>query len=84
MALQQQIRDFVTTNFYLPEPKALDDATSLLDHGIIDSTGVLEVIMFIESTFGVTVEDSEMLPENLDSIERIAAFVAKKQVPLAA
>lgn len=84
MALQQQIRDFVTTNFYVPEPKALDDATSLLDHGIIDSTGVLEVIMFIESTFGVTVEDSEMLPENLDSIERIAAFVAKKQVPLAA
>ena len=84
MALQQQIRDFVTTNFYVPDPKALDDATSLLDHGIIDSTGVLEVIVFIESTFGVTVEDSEMLPENLDSIERIAAFVAKKQVPLAA
>jgi acyl carrier protein len=48
---------------------------------------VLEVIMFIESTFGVTVEDSEMLPENLDSIERIAAFVARKTsrpVPLAA
>ncbi len=84
MTVQQQIRDFVTTNFYVPDPKALDDATSLLDHGIIDSTGVLEVIMFIESTFGVTVEDSEMLPENLDSIARIAAFVAKKQVPLAA
>ena len=78
MALQQQIRDFVTTNFYVPDPKALDDATSLLDHGIIDSTGVLEVIMFIENTFGITVEDSEMLPENLDSIERIAAFVARK------
>jgi acyl carrier protein len=42
------------------------------------------VIMFIESAFGVTVEDSEMLPENLDSIERIAAFVARKQVPVAA
>ena len=84
MALQQQIRDFVTSNFYVPDPKALGDGTSLLDHGIIDSTGVLEVIMFIESTFGVTVEDSEMLPENLDSIERIAAFVAKKQIPLAA
>ena len=84
MALQQQIREFVTTNFYVPDPKSLDDSTSLLDHGIIDSTGVLEVIMFIESTFGVTVEDSEMLPENLDSIERIAAFVARKQIPLAA
>ena len=84
MKLQQQIRDFVTSNFYVADPKALEDRTSLLDQGIIDSTGVLEVIMFIESTFGVTVEDSEMLPENLDSIERIAGFVARKQVPVAA
>ena len=84
MELKRQIREFVTTNFYVADPKALEDSTSLLDQGIIDSTGVLEVIMFIESTFGMTVEDSEMLPENLDSIERIAAFVARKQVPLAA
>jgi acyl carrier protein len=72
------------TNFYVADPKALEDSTSLLDHGIIDSTGVLEVIMFVETTFGVTVEDSEMLPENLDSIERIAAFVQRKKIPLAA
>ena len=84
MKLQQQIRDFVTSNFYVADPKTLEDRTSLLDQGIIDSTGVLEVIMFIESTFGMTVEDSEMLPENLDSIERIAAFVARKQVAIAA
>ena len=84
MALKQQIRDFVTSNFYVADPKALEDGTSLLDQGIIDSTGVLEVIMFVESAFGVRVEDSEMLPENLDSIERIAAFVARKQVPMAA
>jgi acyl carrier protein len=85
MELRKQVRDFVTTNFYVADPKSLEDATSLLDHGIIDSTGVLEVIMFIESTFGVTVEDSEMLPENLDSIERITAFVGrKKALPIAA
>jgi acyl carrier protein len=87
MALNQQIRDFVTSNFYVADPNSLEDRTSLLEQGIIDSTGVLEVIMFIESTFGVTVEDSEMLPENLDSIERIATFVARKAsqpVPLAA
>ena len=85
MALKQQIRDFVSSNFYVADPKSLEDRTSLLDQGIIDSTGVLEVIMFIESTFGVTVEDSEMLPENLDSIERIAAFVARKTaLPIAA
>jgi acyl carrier protein len=79
MELQQQIRDFVTTNFYVADPKSLEDRTSLLDHGIIDSTGVLEVILFIETTFGVTVEDSEMLPENLDSIERIARYVGRKK-----
>lgn len=84
MALNQQIRDFVTSNFYVADPRSLEDRTSLLDQGIIDSTGVLEVILFIETIFGVTVEDSEMLPENLDSIERIAAFVGRKQVPLAA
>jgi acyl carrier protein len=79
MALTKQVRDFVTTNFYVPDPDSLEDRTSLLDHGIIDSTGVLEVIMFIETTYGVTVEDSEMLPENLDSIERIARFVGRKK-----
>ena len=84
MELKNQVRDFITANFYVADPKALENSTSLLDAGIIDSTGVLEVIMFIETTFGVTVEDSEMLPENLDSIERIAAFVARKRVPIAA
>ena len=87
MELKKQVRDFVTANFYVADPAALEDRTSLLDQGIIDSTGVLEVIMFIETTFGVAVQDSEMLPENLDSIERIAAFVARKTsqpVPLAA
>jgi len=55
------------------------DGASILDRGIIDSTGVLEVIGFIEDTFGSTVEDSEMLPENLDSIDRIANFVAREK-----
>jgi acyl carrier protein len=84
MTLKQQIRDFVTSNFYVAEPTTLQDQTSLLEHGIIDSTGVLEVIVFLESTFGISVDDSELLPENLDSIERIAAFVEKKKLPLAA
>lgn len=84
MEIRQQIRDFVTSNFYVADPAALEDATSLLDHGIIDSTGVLEVIVFLESTFGISVDDSELLPENLDSIERIAAFVGRKKLPLAA
>jgi len=79
MEIKEQVRAFVTSNFYLADPAALEDDASLLDRGIIDSTGVLEVITFIEDTFGITVEDSEMLPENLDSIERIANFVARKK-----
>ena len=78
MELKKQVRDFVIANFYVGDLASLEDRTSLLDQGIIDSTGVLEVIGFVETTFGVTVEDSEMLPENLDSIERIAAYVARK------
>jgi len=77
--IQEQVRTFVTSNFYVADPDTLKDTDSLLDSGVIDSTGVLEVIAFIEDTFGFTVEDAEMLPENLDSIDRIAHFVARKQ-----
>lgn len=78
MENKELVRAFVTSNFYVANPAELGDSASLLDHGIIDSTGVLEVIMFIEETFGVVVKDGEMLPDNLDSIDRIANFVARK------
>jgi acyl carrier protein len=79
MDIKQQVRAFITSNFYVADPATLADDASLLDQGIIDSTGVLEIIMFLEDTFGFKVEDSEMLPENLDSIENIASFVARKR-----
>lgn len=63
-------------NFFVSTP--LSDDESLLDRGIIDSTGVLEVVGFIEAEFGITVLDEEMLPDNLDSIARIAAYVRRK------
>ncbi len=72
----ERIRSFIQKNFYVPG--ALQDDASLLDQGIIDSTGVLEVVGFLEREFGIQVLDEEMLPENLDSISRIAAFVARK------
>lgn len=79
MDIKDQIRTFVNTNFYVADPASLADDDSLLDQGIIDSTGVLEVIFFLEETFGIKVEDSEMLPDNLDSIEKITNFVALKK-----
>ena len=75
----EKVRSFVTTNFYVPDKDALGDDASLLDQGIVDSTGVLEVVSFLESDFGITVEDAEVLPENLDSIAKIAAFVDRKK-----
>ncbi len=79
LQLRDQIWQFVTKNFYVADASSLSDDASLLDHGIIDSTGVLELIDFVESTYGIKVEDDEMVPENLDSINRITAFVARKK-----
>jgi acyl carrier protein len=79
MEVLPKVRSFVTTNFYVADPGALADDASLLDAGIVDSTGVLEVVQFLESDFGVKVEDDEIVPENVDSIARIAAFVQRKK-----
>jgi acyl carrier protein len=78
MEIKELTRAFVTSNFYVADPASLADGASLLERGIIDSTGLLEVILFIEETFGIKVEDNEMLPDNLDSIDRIADYVGRK------
>lgn len=79
MDTKQRVREFVTGNFFVQDAAGLTDSASLLDLGVVDSTGVLEIMGFLESTFGVTVEDDEIVPDNLDSIERIAAFVERKR-----
>jgi acyl carrier protein len=79
MATADTFRSFIATNFYVADPAALADDESLLDAGIIDSTGVLDLIGFIEQEFGITVADEELVPENLDSIARLTAFVERKR-----
>ena len=81
MDMKSQIRAFITKNFYVPDGAAIADGASLLDQGVIDSTGVLEVIGFLEDDFHLKIEDTEMLPENLDSIDRLTAFVERKRGP---
>jgi acyl carrier protein len=78
MDIAGKVRSFITTNFYVVDAASLHDDTSLLDRGIVDSTGVLEVIAFLETEFGIRIADEEMLPENLDSISRIGAFIQRK------
>ena len=79
METKEQIRQFIINNFYVADAATLKDEQSLLAAGIVDSTGVLEVIAFIEREFSITVADAEMLPENLDSIANITRFVEKKR-----
>jgi acyl carrier protein len=84
MDAKQLVREFVTSNFFVSDATSLTDCASLLELGVVDSTGVLEIIGFVERTFGVTVEDDEIVPENLDSIDRIAAYVGRKNGALGA
>ncbi len=79
--LASRLRHFINENFLFGTPGDFGDGDSLIEHGIIDSTGVLELIAFLEKEFGVTVSDDELLPENLDSIENLVAFVGRKQAP---
>lgn len=74
------IRQYILGNLLFTEDEsALQDNDSFLDSGIIDSTGVLEIILFIEETFGIKVNDDEMLPVNLDSVDNLDAFIKRKQ-----
>ncbi len=76
MNIKQTIRRYVLENFlFTDDESALQDSDSFLAGGIIDSTGVLEIILFIEETYDIKVEDDEMLPENLDSIDNLVAFI---------
>jgi acyl carrier protein len=74
-----KIREFIEYNFLFREDAtAIRDGDSLLDAGLIDSTGVLELISFLETEFGLAVSEADITPDNLDSIERIDSFVTSK------
>jgi acyl carrier protein len=76
--LKDKIRTFVVENFLFGNNQKLEDTTSFLEEGIIDSTGVLELVGFIEEEFSIIVEDEELIPENLDSICNVTAYLGKK------
>jgi acyl carrier protein len=80
MDIRQSIRHYILENLlFTDDDSALVDSSSFLATGIIDSTGVLEITHFLEDTFGISVDDKDMLPENLDSVDNLVAFVTRKQ-----
>jgi acyl carrier protein len=77
--IKKKVKEFINENFLLnSDCKTLDDTDSLLQKGIIDSTGVLELVSFIEKTFTFRVEDEELMPDNLDSIKKLVDFIKSK------
>ena len=75
MSARDRIRQFIVDTFFVED---FSDDESFLRSGIIDSTGMMELVLFIEQEFGVKIRDTELLPKNLDSLRRASAFVERK------
>ena len=75
----QTIRKFVIDNYLFGEEGTLSDEDSFMETGIIDSTGILELVRFLESTYTIKVTDEELIPDNLDSVSKIVSFILSKQ-----
>jgi acyl carrier protein len=72
------VREFVIESFLFGNPGEFNEETSFLQSGIIDSTGILELVSFLEETYGITIQDEELIPENFDSLNNIDKFLFNK------
>jgi len=80
--MRDDIRAFIVENFLFGDAEPLSsDSISLLDTGIIDSVGVLELVAHLEGDLGLSVDDEDLIPENLDTIDNLVNFIARKQQP---
>ncbi|MCP4675399.1 MAG: acyl carrier protein [Deltaproteobacteria bacterium] len=79
-SLRKELREFIVETFLFgDESETFEDNDSFMQKGIIDSTGVLELTSFLEEKYGVKVEDEELIPANLDSIENLIGFIGRKK-----
>jgi len=76
--INQQVRQYIGSNFIVTDLASLGEEDSLLGRGILDSTGFIELVSFLEETFKIQINDEEMIPENLDSLASITAYVSGK------
>lgn len=84
MSEEARIREFIFQNFMIGEGEGgLDNGDSFLERGIIDSTGILELVMYVEETYGIGVEDDEVIPENFDSVSKLAGYIRRKTATIA-
>lgn len=79
MEIKSELRAYILENFlFTDEEDQLEDGVSLIETGVIDSTGVLDLVGFIEENYEVTVPDTDLVPDNFDSVERIVAYVQRR------
>jgi acyl carrier protein len=74
-----EIRNYIVDNFLFGADEGLQEDTSFLENGILDSTGIMELVAFVEKTYAIKVEDEELLPENFDTILAIAEYLKRKR-----
>ena len=79
MSLKSEIRSFVVENFLFGDAGDFQDSDSFLDKGLIDSTGILELVAFAEQEYGIDVDDEDLIPSNLDSVNNLAAYIDRKR-----
>jgi acyl carrier protein len=80
MTIKEQLKDYIARNLLFSDNGfKYDDDASFLEEGIVDSIGVLELVAFVDESFGVEVEDHEVTPDNFDSVNKLAAYVQRKQ-----
>lgn len=75
----EKVAQFIAEQFVFDEELSISNDDSLLESGTIDSTGILELVLFLEENFSISIDDEELIPQNLDSINKIADFVTRKQ-----
>ena len=78
MTTASRIEDFIRTNFLFDGAEKIGEHDSLLDRGIIDSTGAMELVSFLETAFSIEINDRDLTPENLDSLSALTSFVSRK------
>ena len=80
METRESVRNYIIENFLFGDEGPLrDDQMSLLYEGVMDSVGVMELVAFLEQDFGLSVQDEDLIPENLDSVANLVAYIARKQ-----
>lgn len=78
-AIKTSVRQYIQDNFLMGSAETYADDASFMDAQLLDSTGFLELVHFLEDSYGIKVEDEEMMPENLDSLDAVARFVMRKR-----